>query len=164
MNLKSTLTRLIRVVIEEAERNQEFEKALLDTLGENSKQKSSKTTIKKINESNDVKRGKNRRAAAVLDPILLVRDGELTLRRELMQLSLDQLRDIVAEFGMDPGRLVMKWTSSERVIDRIVEMAITRAQKGNAFRKNTDETLIIESNANEKLSQDVESDRSQLEP
>jgi hypothetical protein len=53
------------------------------------------------------------------------------LRQEL---SLEQLRDIVAEFGMDPGKLVLKWKSPQKVIDRIVEISMPRAQKGDAFR------------------------------
>ena len=52
---------------------------------------------------------------------------------------MEELRDIVAEYGMDPGRLVMKWTTPERVINRIVEMSVARAHKGNAFRKPPDE-------------------------
>jgi len=47
---------------------------------------------------------------------------------------LEQLKDIVADYGMDPGKLVMKWKSSDKVIDRIVEISLARAQKGDAFR------------------------------
>lgn len=79
-------------------------------------------------------RAKNRRPAAVLDPVALVADGEPALRDRLASLSLDQLLDVVAEFGMDPGKLVMKWKDPVRVIDRIVEIALGRAQKGHAFR------------------------------
>ena len=35
----------------------------------------------------------------------MVREGEAILRSRLAVLSLDQLRDIVAEHGLDPGRL-----------------------------------------------------------
>lgn len=79
-------------------------------------------------------RAKNRRPAAVLDPVALVAEGEGALRDRLAALSLDQLLDVVAEYGMDPGKLVMKWKDPARVIDRIVEIAIGRAQKGHAFR------------------------------
>ncbi|WP_162527293.1 hypothetical protein [Sphingomonas solaris] len=51
-----------------------------------------------------------------------------------MSLGHEQLLDIVAEFGMDPGKLVMKWKDRDRVADRIVETAIARATKGDAFR------------------------------
>ena len=56
------------------------------------------------------------------------------LRSQLSALSLDQLRDVVAEYGMDQGKLVMKWKDPVRVMDRIVEIALARAQKGHAFR------------------------------
>lgn len=79
-------------------------------------------------------RAKNRRPAAVLDPVVVVGEGEDALRSQLSALSLDQLRDVVAEYGMDQGKLVMKWKDPVRIIDRIVEIAVARAQKGHAFR------------------------------
>jgi len=79
-------------------------------------------------------RAKNRRPAAVLDPVVVVGEGEDALRSQLSALSLDQLRDVVAEYGMDQGKLVMKWKDTARIIDRIVEIAAARAQKGHAFR------------------------------
>ena len=140
MSLRNTLNRLMRVVIEEAERNPEFEGALNEALGVVAKHKPAKEeATTKQTDFGDAKRGKNRRPPAALDPVQVVRDGEPTLRSALEKLSLDQLRDIVAEYGMDPGRLVMKWAAPERVIDRIVEMSIARAHKGNAFRKPADE-------------------------
>ena len=79
-------------------------------------------------------RAKNRRPAAALDPVVVVGEGEDALRGQLSALSLDQLRDVVAEYGMDQGKLVMKWKDPVRIIDRIVEIAASRAQKGHAFR------------------------------
>lgn len=140
MTLKQTLNRLLQVILEEAERNQMFEVALNEAL-----QLSSSKQKRKINKelsnptiNTDLKRSKNRRSPAKIDPIQVVREGEDILRNELKTLSLEQLRDIVAEYGMDPGRLVMKWVTTERVIEKIVEMSIQRAQKGNAFRKPID--------------------------
>lgn len=49
-------------------------------------------------------------------------------------LSLDQLRDIIAEHGMDNDRLAMKWKDPARVIDRILERVSSRSEKGSAFR------------------------------
>jgi hypothetical protein len=36
---------------------------------------------------------------------------------------------------MDPGKLVMKWKTPERIIDRIVEFSLARAVKGDVFLK-----------------------------
>ena len=143
MSLRNTLNRLLRVVFEEAERNPDFEAALNDALGcIPSKRKPTKVEDLGQSDDSEAKRGKNRRAPAVLDPVQGVRDSELVLRSELEKLSLEQLRDIVAEYGMDPGRLVMKWNTPERVIDRIVEMSVARAHKGSAFRKPADESTL----------------------
>ena len=159
MSLRNTLNRLVRVVIEEAERNPDFEVALNDAIGSTpSKRKPSKmeAALDHVDDG-EAKRGKNRRAPAALDPVQVVRDGEPALRIALEKLSLEQLRDIVAEYGMDPGRLVMKWNTSERVIDRIVEMSIARAHKGSAFRKPTDESAPPAINAEETQSSDTRS-------
>jgi hypothetical protein len=60
--------------------------------------------------------------------------GEATLRERLTELDLEQLRDIIAEHGMDTDRLAMKWRDRSRVVDRIVERVVDRAAKGDAFR------------------------------
>lgn len=71
----------------------------------------------------------------MIDPFAVFGDtGEDGLRTRLGELSLDQLRDIVAEHGMDNDRLAMKWKDSARVIDRIVERVASRFAKGSAFR------------------------------
>jgi hypothetical protein len=70
----------------------------------------------------------------VIDPIELGRQGEAILRTRLNELDIEQLRDIVAQYGMDPGKLVMKWKDATRIIDRIIEVSLSRATKGDAFR------------------------------
>ena len=158
MSLRNTLNRLMRVVIEEAERNPDFEAALNEALGSTpSKRKPSKTEALDHVEDGEAKRGKSRRAPAALDPVQVVRDGEPALRIALEKLSLEQLRDIVAEYGMDPGRLVMKWNTPERVIDRVVEMSIARAHKGSAFRKPVDEPVLPVTRADETPLSDTQS-------
>jgi hypothetical protein len=49
-------------------------------------------------------------------------------------LDLEQLRDVVAEYRMDPNKLVMKWKDRERVIEHIATTAASRGRKGDAFR------------------------------
>lgn len=158
MSLRNTLNRLMRVVIEEAERNPYFEAALQDALGSApSKRKQTKAEISGQGKDGESKRGRNRRNPAAFDPVQVVRDGELVLRSALEKLSLEQLRDIVAEYGMDPGRLVMKWNTPERVIDRVVEMSIARAHKGSAFRKPADENGPSTTEVNETQLSDTQS-------
>jgi hypothetical protein len=52
----------------------------------------------------------------------------------LGKLDIEQLRDVVADYGMDTGKLVIKWRTPDRIIDRIVEVSRQRAHKGSAFR------------------------------
>lgn len=126
MNLRTTLVAFIKVVGDEAERNAEFRSRLQIALG-----------LENVESSGAVvKRKGGRRTPAVIDPVDLAREGEPVLRERLLALDLEQLRDIVAQYGMDPGKLVMKWKHKDRVIDRIVEISASRSTKGDAFRKD----------------------------
>lgn len=76
-----------------------------------------------------------RRAPAKLDPLKILADsGEHGLTARLAALDLEELRDIVAQFGMDPRRLVMKWKDAQRVREHIVATTVQRSRKGDAFR------------------------------
>jgi hypothetical protein len=127
-NLKSTLTKLAAAVAEEAGRNATFAATLSTILGGDAATSGGRKARP------DTTRKGGRRAPAVLDPVDIARDGADLLRERLRPLELAQLLDIVAEYGMDPGKLVMKWKDPDRVADRIVEMALARATKGDAFR------------------------------
>lgn len=122
MSLKKTLNEFVRAVVEETERNSEFASRIEQVLG--LKEKPTKPGLT---------RGAHRRAPAVLDPVELARQGEPALRARLGELNIEQLKDIVADYGMDPGKLVLKWKTSERIIDRIVEASLGRARKGEGF-------------------------------
>jgi hypothetical protein len=60
--------------------------------------------------------------------------GEVGLRERLSGLQLEQLRDIIAEHGMNTDGLAMRWTKADRVVGRIVDRVVDRAAKGDAFR------------------------------
>lgn len=132
MTLKRTLGALVNVILDEAARNPEFRDRIEAALG----MAKPAPTAPKVSAAKpqDEKRKGGRRAPAVLDPIDLARNGEVELRDKLAALDLEKLLDVVAQYGMDPGKLVMKWKDRERVIDRIVEVAQGRATKGDAFR------------------------------
>lgn len=126
MTLKQTLRALGAVVLEEAERNPDFARRLEQALGQQASSPSPKKS--------------RSRATALVDPVALLDErGEQELRTRLQGLSLEQLLDVVAEFGMDPARLVMKWKSAERVVDHIIESATRRSSKGDAFRAKPSE-------------------------
>ena len=133
VSLHTILRDFVKVVSDEAERNPDFAERLrvvFETSTMRPRIHSSAT--RRMNSK--VTRSANRRPPAILDPVALAARGEEALRIKLAPLTLDQLKDIVADYGMDRERLVMKWRTPKRVIDRIVEVSISRAHKGDAFR------------------------------
>ena len=133
MNLKQRLSALASVIMEETQKNEPFRINVERALGINT---STNDPLSQAKGTGTTKKRKGRRTPAVLDPVELARQGEDTLRTKMSILTLDQLRDIVAQYGMDPGKLVMKWKDPNRVMDRIVELALARATKGDAFLKD----------------------------
>ena len=124
MTITEKLKALMAVIADEADRNSDFAEKLALALGAEPSSQEDRT----------MKKRGGRRAPAVLDPVALYSDSEEILREKLGVLDIELLRDIVAECGMDPGKLVMKWKTTQRVIDHIVETAANRARKGEAFR------------------------------
>ena len=141
MSIRARLAELCEIVADEAESNSSFRQRLEQAL--NLKQtalpapREERTREVKAQSDkpvSDLARKGGRRTPAVLDPVSLARQGEHVLRKELSLLDIEQLKDVVATHGMDPGKLVMKWKDSTRIIDRIVELSVARSTKGDAFR------------------------------
>ena len=124
MTLKSKLMALTRAIAEEADRNAPFRKTLEEIL-QPKKPLASQGRPKQAS--------RHRRAPAKIDPVSMVREGR-DLRSALAELNVEELKDVVAEFGMDPSKLVMKWKDGPRIMDHIVETSLIRATKGEAFR------------------------------
>lgn len=76
----------------------------------------------------------HRRSPGVLDPFNVIQQGEEALKTRLEELDIEQLKDIVAEHGMDRSKLAMKWKTKDRLIALIVSTVSSRARKGDAFR------------------------------
>ena len=132
MSLRTILRDLATVVSDEAERNAEFSDRLQAVLRFASPPSRGRPRAARAVAKTG--RPAHRRQAAVLDPIALAVQGENILRTALEPLTLDQLKDIVADYGMDQDKLVMKWRTPHRVIERIVDTSVRRAHKGDAFR------------------------------
>ncbi len=76
-----------------------------------------------------------RRPPGAFDPFKVFAQGdEPSLRNRLQELNIEQLKDMVAEHGMDPGKLAMKWRTSDRLVDLIATTVRERSRKGDAFR------------------------------
>jgi hypothetical protein len=92
----------------------------------------------------------NRRKQGVFDPMFVYNSRQDTLKPRLEELAIDELKDIIAEHGMDRAKLAMKWKSKERLIDLIITTVHNRSQKGDAFRAENKEQNIT----NENISKD----------
>ncbi len=75
-----------------------------------------------------------RRQPGRFDPMAIHREHPEDLSRKLDELTVEELKDIVAENGMDRTKLAMKWKAKDRLIELIVSSVKSRAQKGDAFR------------------------------
>jgi hypothetical protein len=131
MNIRERLARISEVIVDEAKRNSAFRRRLEEAING---QEGLLTASESNDQHDNSSRRGGRRTPAVIDPLGLARKGEDVLRKELSSLSIEQLKDVVAQYGMDPGKLVMKWKDSMRIIDRIVELSLARSTKGDAFR------------------------------
>lgn len=127
-SLKTRLTKLAIAIAEQAAVDNDFALKLEGILSDGGTARPKKLTM------TQVARKGGRRAPAVIDPVAIALLGPEELQNALSSLDLVQLLDIVAEYGMDPGKLVMKWKDRTRIVDRIVEVSMSRATKGDAFR------------------------------
>jgi hypothetical protein len=76
----------------------------------------------------------HRRAPGPFDPFEIYQGGETELRDRLATLSVEQLKDIVAEHRMDHTQLARKWKTRERLIDFVVRVVADSSRKRDAFR------------------------------
>ncbi|MGB4657831.1 MAG: hypothetical protein WBI07_01465 [Mobilitalea sp.] len=125
-NLRKNLKLLFDAIIKEAEENKEFANTLSSILDNNVNETENKT-------ASGTRRGGNRRDKAIFDPIKLAEENILS-KEMLDALSEKELKDIIAEYGMDPSKLAMKWKDKERIIQLILDTAMRRASKGDACR------------------------------
>lgn len=139
--LADVLSGLTAAVAEEALQNVAFRARLNTALDSNGSRTESVTprTAPVVRASGGasakVKPKRGRRAPGPWDPYDVYTEvGEDGLKSRLNQLELEELRDIIAEHGMNTDGLAMRWTKAERVVGRIVERVVDRAAKGDAFR------------------------------
>lgn len=78
---------------------------------------------------------KRRRQPSALNPYAVAAsDGMQGLREQLQRLDIEQLKDIITEYGMNHDRRAMSWTDHGRFVDRIVEKTDFGATQGSALR------------------------------
>jgi len=124
----SSLRRLFDEIIQEAERRPEFGRRLLAAWNE--------TAVKNLTANQPKGPRRNRRAPGILDPFEVFGQGEPVLRDALHKLTVDQLKDIVSQHAIDSSKLALKWHSQERLIELIVTTVRARIEKGDAFKRD----------------------------
>jgi hypothetical protein len=141
-SLALQLARLVTVIAEEAARSGRLTRSLATALAatpddepKGGSQAARSRTGGAPHTSSATRTRSNRRSPGPWDPFVVFAEvGADGLRDRLTQLDLEQLRDIVAEHGMDADKLAMKWKDPSRVVERIVERVMSRSEKGSAFR------------------------------
>lgn len=123
MTLETRLRAVLSAVLSEASHNPAFAAQLKKALG-----------LEEVLRPVAGVRRSNRRNPAPFDPFVAYAAGEAELRRRLDDLSVDELKDMVAEHGMDSSKLALKWKSADRLIELIVTTVAARSRKGDAFR------------------------------
>ena len=122
--LEDQLRAFLEVVIEEARVNSNFRQRLQEALVGSI----SSTAVQQL------RSGPRRRPPPALDPFAVYAEGEDQLRESLSAMDLEQLKDIVAGYGLDRARLALKWRKPERLINLIVDTVKNRTHKGDVFR------------------------------
>ncbi|UOQ83408.1 hypothetical protein [Gracilibacillus salinarum] len=117
MSIDKKLEDLFQVIVQEAKDNQAFAKKL-----------------EKLFPTKPAAKKRRKRAPALFNPVIVLEEGEDQLQTRLETLDIYQLKDIIAEYGMDPSKLVMRWRKKEKIIHHIVETTAQRAKKGDVFR------------------------------
>ena len=160
--LAGQLSRLVQAVADEAARSPRFARTLAaavapdaPTANDDPALTSRRSTQDSLEGSGDAESPKGsgqrgqatragrsgRRSPGAIDPFTVYADmGESGLRHALASLDLEQLRDIIAQHGMDHDRLAMKWKRPDRVIARIVERVEAVSSKGFAFRSDAEDS------------------------
>ena len=128
MSTHDHLSQVFEVILEEVRTRPGFSERLAQALNADQAQEPSKPEPRP--------RARNRRSQPVLDPMQLYAAGENCLRAGLANLSIEQLKDIIAEYGMDTRRLAMRWKQRARLEELIMTTVGERHAKGSAFRKD----------------------------
>lgn len=135
--LAAALAKIVKVVVDEAARTPRFAKSLSAALNADGPSPTAVTPApaRAPAKATATRASSRRRALGVIDPFAVYRDtGDSGLRESLEALELEQLKDIIAEHGMDHDKLAMKWRIKDKVVGRIVDKVSARSAKGAAFR------------------------------
>lgn len=75
----------------------------------------------------------SRRSPAKVDPFSLLASGETVLSEALKKLTLEELKDVVSQYGLDRSGKALKWKDRERLEAFIIDSATRSTSRGKAF-------------------------------
>lgn len=128
--LKYSLSKLIDCILEQAGKDPEFASKLEGIFNLSEQSGKPASTSKK-----EPGAARSKRNPAILDPIEVAsKQGMEALETALSSLDIEQLKDIIAQFGMNQDKLAMKWRKKEKCVERIMEKTLDRTTRGDAFR------------------------------
>ena len=122
MDSEKILRGIFELVICEAKNNHEFSKKLNDILNI------------KNEENKKVKGIRRKKEKALVNPFDMLEKGQDEFENCLSKFSINQLKDIIFEYDLDPTKKTSKWKKEEKFMHHIIEMTTKRENKGNAFR------------------------------
>jgi hypothetical protein len=134
--LARQLDRLFAAIASEAANNPDFAAEVTAAFQDTSPPKSRQARATSNSPKSATGRARaGRRPPGPFDPHEVhAAEGGAALRSRLDGCTVDELKNIIAQHGMDHDRLAMKWKTPERLIERIVSTVESQAEKGNAFR------------------------------
>ena len=118
MDTEKILKEILNVVIDEMKINKDFENRINIALGKESEPKKKKRV----------------RQPALFNPNTIALKGEDVLKEELEKLDVSQLKDIIAQYAMDPAKSTSRWKKKEKFIDYILEIVDSRLKRGDVFK------------------------------
>ena len=127
MDMEKLLKDFCEVIIEEINKNEEFSNKVKKILVENIKIEKDKLKTKK-------KKKVLSQKDILINPYEILLEGTEVLENKISKLELQDLKNIVEYYSMDPSKSFKRWRKKERFINLILEVSILRANKGNAFR------------------------------
>ena len=118
------LRKVFKVITDEAAQNEKFAAKLAAAFGAVEAKAKTKPAAAKT----------TRRDPAVLNPVKLITEDAAALEARLLSLEEKELKDIIAEFALDPARQASRLRKKEKLVAFIMERARQWATKGDVFK------------------------------
>ena len=76
---------------------------------------------------------RSKRNKGLIDPYVAIKQGRDSLSLKLGELTVEQLKDVISEHGLDATKNSMRWKKKERLIELIIQKSENRISMGEVF-------------------------------